>query len=133
MTITGLDHITINVVSLEVSKAFYENVFMLKQDGFIDMGDHTLTYYALPCGVRLELIDYEMKDMPVSVAPTHVGMYRHFCLEVDSLNELMERCRQYKAAVTSEPAFVEGLGRRNMLLLDPNGVEIEVFEAVKEE
>ena len=45
----------------------------------------------------------------------------------------MERCRQYKAAVTSEPAFVEGLGRRNMLLLDPNGVEIEVFEAVKGE
>ena len=131
MTITGLDHITINVVSLEVSKAFYENVFMLKQDGFIDMGDHTLTYYALPYGVRLELIDYEIKDIPVSVTAAHVGMYRHFCLEVDSLDDLMERCRLNKAVVTSEPAFVERLGRRNMLILDPNGVEIEVFEAVK--
>ena len=129
MMITGIDHITINVTDLEASKAFYENVFLLTQSGFIDMGDHTLTYYALPCGVRLELIDYEKKDEPVPVASTHVGMYRHPCLEVDSLEELRKRCSEYQIQVTSEPAFVERLERRNMLLYDPNGVEIEVFEA----
>ena len=58
MKITGLDHITVNVTDLEKAKAFYEKVLGLEQCGFIDMGDHTLTYYALPFGVRLELIDY---------------------------------------------------------------------------
>lgn len=129
MKITGLDHISINVTDLDASKQFYENLFALEQIGFIDMGDHTLTYYELPGGVRLELIDYENKDTPVSVQPTHVGMYRHFCLEVDSLKELRERCRELNVTVTSEPGFVERLERKNILFLDPNGVEIEVFEA----
>ena len=56
-------------------------------------------------------------------------MYRHFCLEVDSLKELRERCRELNVTVTSEPGFVERLERKNILFLDPNGVEIEVFEA----
>ena len=131
MKITGLDHISINVTDLDASKQFYENLFALEQIGFIDMGDHTLTYYELPGGVRLELIDYENKDTPVSVQPTHVGMYRHFCLEVDSLEELMHKCREYGAQVTKEPSFVERLERSNVLLTDPNGVEIEVFEKQK--
>ena len=131
MKITGLDHITVNVTDLEASKAFYENIFGLTFCGFIDMGDHTLTYYALPGGVRLELIDYSEKDQPSAAAVTHVGMYRHFCLEVDSLEELMHKCREYGAQVTKEPSFVERLGRSNVLLTDPNGVEIEVFEKQK--
>ena len=129
MKITGLDHITVNVTDLEKAKAFYEKVLGLEQCGFIDMGDHTLTYYALPFGVRLELIDYLEKDTAVPVKETHVGMYRHFCLEADSLAELYEICKAENVRVTSAPAWVERLQRRNMLIYDPNGVEIEIFEA----
>ena len=128
MKMTGLDHLTINVIDLETSKFFYENVLELSECGFIDMGDHTLTYYALPQGVRLELIDYQDKDTPVPVSELHIGMYRHFCLVVDSLAELMENCRKYNVQVRKEPSFVEKLGRNNILIVDPNGVEIEVFE-----
>ncbi|MBR2765553.1 MAG: VOC family protein, partial [Blautia sp.] len=85
MKMTGLDHITVNVTDLEKSRFFYENVLELSYCGFIDMGDHTLTYYTLPQGVRLELIDYVDKDKAVSVPETHIGMYRHFCLVADSL------------------------------------------------
>lgn len=128
MKILGIDHITINVTDLEASKAFYENVLGLAPCGFIHMGDHTLTYYDLPGGVRLELIDYLEKDMPLTVPVTHVGMYRHFCLTVDSLEELMSRCVSFGTIVTKEPSFVEGLGCSNMLIMDPSGVEIEIFE-----
>lgn len=128
MKLTGLDHLTINVIDLEKSRQFYENVLELSPCGFIDMGDHTLTYYALPQGVRLELIDYEEKDTPVPVSELHIGMYRHFCLVADSLSELMENCRKYHVQVRKEPSFVEKLGRNNVLIVDPNGVEIEVFE-----
>ena len=128
MKITGLDHITINVTDLEKAKAFYEKVIGLAPCGFIDMGDHTLTYYELIPGVKLELIDYENKDVPVPVPVTHVGMYRHLCLEVDSLAEFRERCREHDVVVTDEPGWVPKLNKNNMLLYDPNGVEIEIFE-----
>ena len=48
MKMVGFDHLTINVTDLEKSKFFYENVLELEYCGFIDMGDHTLTYYMLP-------------------------------------------------------------------------------------
>ena len=128
MKLKAIDHITINVTRLEEEKAFYENVLGLEPCGFIDMGDHTLTYYALPGGVRLELINYEQKDEPSPGNVMHVGMYRHFCLTVDSLEDYFEKCRAHGARVTSEPAYVERLGCRNMLVIDPSGVEIEFFE-----
>lgn len=129
MKMVGFDHLTINVTDLEKSKFFYENVLELEYCGFIDMGDHTLTYYMLPQGVRLELIDYENKDTAVPVPETHVGMYRHFCLVVDSLAELTENCRKHNVFIRKEAGWVERLEKNNMLIVDPNGVEIEVFEA----
>ncbi len=129
MKLTGLNHITINVKNLEESRAFYEEVFGLKKCGFIDMGDHTLTYYQLPQGVLLELIDYENKVPAGALSVTDTGIYRHLCLEADSLEELNRRCKDRGVSVSSEPAYVEKLGRYNMLLSDPNGVEIEVFLA----
>ncbi len=129
MKLTGLNHITINVIDLDASKRFYEEVFGLEPCGFKDMGDHTLTYYQLPQGVLLELIDYEAKRDPLPVSETQTGTYRHFCLEADSLDELYEICREHGVSVRSAPAFVEKLGRSNMLITDPNGVEIEIFLA----
>ena len=127
MKLTGLNHITINVKNLEESKAFYEEVFDLEQCGFIDMGDHTLTYYQLPQGVLLELIDYQEKEDAGARSVTGTGIYRHLCLEADSLDEIFQRCRQRGVTVRSAPGYVEKLGKTNMLLVDPSGVEIEVF------
>ncbi len=128
MKMTGLDHLTINVTDLEKSRFFYENVLELEYCGFIDMGDHTLTYYTLPQGVRLELIDYLDKDEAVPVKETHIGMYRHFCLVADSLADLTENCLKYHVQIRKEASWVERLGKNNMLIVDPNGVEIEIFE-----
>ena len=68
MKMTGLDHITVNVKDLDRSKAFYGDVLGLKEAGSVQMGDHTLTYYELPQGVRLELIDYEAKEEPKDIS-----------------------------------------------------------------
>jgi lactoylglutathione lyase len=133
MKLTGLNHITINVKDLEASKAFYEKIFGLRQCAFTDMGDHTLTYYPLPQGVLLELIDYEDKNDAGVISETDTGIYRHMCLEADSLDELYERCRENNVYVRSAPAYNEKLGRTNMLLTDPSGVEIEVFLDLREQ
>ncbi len=127
MKVTGVNHITVNVIDVEVSKAFYENVLGLKQCNYIDLGNHRLTYYQLPQGVLLELIDYDEKDTPVPVPDTHVGMYRHLCLEVDDLDGLYKICCDNGVTIVTEPAYIEKLGRTNMLITDPNGVELEIF------
>ncbi len=126
--ITGLNHITVNVKDLEKSKAFYQDVLGLKEAGFIQMEDHTLTYFELPQGVRLELIDYENRETAPDVRETDIGIYRHFCLEADSLEEIHKICNEKKVFVRKTPSYVEKLGCETMLITDPNGVEIEIIQ-----
>ncbi len=126
--ITGLNHITINVTDLSASKAFYGAVLGLEEAGFIDMGDHRLTYYALPQGVRLELIEYDAPDPVLETSVFHRGIYRHLCLETDDLEGLARRCKEHGITITKEPGYVEKLGCSNILLIDPNGVEVEVIQ-----
>lgn len=127
MKITGLNHITINVVDLEASVIFYKTVLGLQQNGFIDMGDHTLTYFGLPQNVRLELIDYVRKDPQKEHRETDIGTYRHFCLETDDLEQLEHICREKRILIRKAPSYVEKLSCSTMLVVDPNGVEIEII------
>jgi len=127
MKIIGINHITINVKDLEASKKFYHDILGLEQVGFINMGDHTLTYFGLPGNVRLELINYENKEPLKEHKETDIGTYRHFCLETDNLNELYETCKKNNVFVRNNPGYVEKLQYNTMLIVDPNGVEIEIF------
>ena len=128
MKISGLDHITINVKDLARSEHFYTDVLQLKKAGFIDMGDHTLTYFALPQGVRLELIDYGDKRAARDIRETDTGIYRHFCLVTDSLSELYDSCKEKGVFVRKSPSYVAKLQAHTMLITDPNGVEIEIIQ-----
>ena len=128
MKITGLNHITINVKDLDVSRDFYGRILGLKESGYIDMGDHTLTYFVLPQGVRLELIDYEHTEQSQERKATETGLYRHFCVEVDDLQGYAEKCRSEHIMIIKEPGWVEQLACSTMLIIDPNGAEIELIE-----
>lgn len=128
MKITGLNHITINVVDLQKSSEFYKIVLGLKETGFIDMGDHTLTYFELPQNVRLELINYGESAARRDGKETDPGIYRHFCLETDNLEELAKICLERGIPVRKSPSYVEKLSCSTMLIVDPNGVEIEIIQ-----
>ena len=128
MKITGLNHITINVKDLNISKNFYGKILELKENGYIDMGDHTLTYFMLPQGVRLELIDYKHMEQSQERKATEAGTFRHFCVEVDDLRGYAEKCRSEHIMISKEPGWVEQLACSTMLIIDPNGVEIELIE-----
>ena len=128
MKMTGLDHITVNVKDLDRSKAFYGDVLGLKEAGSVQMGDHTLTYYELPQGVRLELIDYEAKEEPKDIKETDTGTYRHVCLVAAQLDEVYSTCRNKGVSIRKAPSYVDQLGCRTMLITDPNGVEIEIIQ-----
>lgn len=128
MKISGVDHITVNVKNLEESRVFYGKILGIPEGGFIDMGDHTLTYYQLFGDVRLELIDYKEKAEAKGIKETDTGIYRHFCLVTDNLEEVYDRCREYGVFVRKTPSYVEKLSAHTMLITDPSGVEIEIIQ-----
>lgn len=128
MKFSGLDHITVNVKDLEQSEKFYGDLLGLEKTGFIDMGDHTLTYFRLPREVRLELIDYADKAAAGDIKETDTGIYWHFCLVTDQLAELHALCVKQGIFVRKSPSYVEKLQARTMLITDPNGVEIEIIQ-----
>lgn len=128
MSITGLNHITINVTDLEASRAFYEGVLGLIPSNFVDMGDHRLTYYQLPQNVCLELIEYDNPGEIRHYGIFERGIYRHFCLETDDLEAVYQACLAHGIQITQAPGYVEKLQFSNILLIDPNGVELEIIQ-----
>ena len=126
--ITGIDHFTINVTSIEKSIYFYKEILGLKQLNTIDMGDHQLSYFYLQEGCKLELINYLYEtDLNHPKVDTQ-GLYRHMALKTDDINGLYKKCNENNVLVKLQPTVMEKLHCTGMLIEDPNGVEIEVFE-----
>lgn len=128
--VQGLNHITINVVDLEKSFFFYEEVLEFNKLSIVDMGDHRLYYYALPNDTRLELIDYDNKKGIITYEPASRGVYRHIAFNVHSIDEMLNRCNKFKVHVRLLPVIISQLSAKIMLIEDPNGVEIELVEKI---
>ena len=126
--IKGIDHVTINVIDLQKSFAFYEEFLGFKKLPDIDMGDHRLYYYAISSGTRLELIEYDEKTEIIQSQPDSRGLYRHIALVAENIDEMFSRCQEMNIPVRLLPQYNEKLGAKIMLLEDPNGVEIELVE-----
>ena len=57
------------------------------------------------------------------------GIYRHFAIMADNLEEIRESCLAAGGKINMEPTFLPQLGSTVMLIGDPNGVEIELILA----
>lgn len=128
MKIISVDHITINMREPEASFGFYEGVLGLEKVDVVDMGDHVLHLYGLP-GLKLELIEYKREQKTVCASNTDIGVYRHFAVCVDDLEECRKLCEEAGYGINMYPEFIEGIGKTVMLVRDPNGVEIEIVQA----
>ena len=126
MKLFGIDHVTINCKDIEKACRFYENVFKLPKLDIVDMGDHVLYYYQLPGTTRLELIAYKNPQKNWETGNTDTGIYRHFALTVDNLEEIREACLAEGGKINLEPSFIPQIGKTVMLIADVNGVEIEL-------
>jgi len=129
MKVTGINHITINCVDKEAAFRFYENLLGLKKIEEVDLGDHVLYYYDLYNGIRLELINYKDNQKRLETGNTNLGIYRHVALEVDDLNELCKNCKEGGVKINLEPKYIPEIRKTIMLIVDPNGVEIETMQA----
>jgi len=128
MAITGIDHVTINVVSMEESIHFYETILKLTKLHSVDMGDHTLQYFRLNNHTMLELIQYHYETDREKLSVDTRGIYRHLALQVENIQDFYAEFCKTNANITSPLGFCEKLSFYNILLIDPNGVEIELLE-----
>lgn len=123
-----VDHITINVVSMEKSIAFYKDVLGLEELNEVDMGDHVLHYFRLDGDTKLELIRYKDEQPEYHYAVKTKGLYRHFALLTEDVDGLYRKLKDHGTECLCEPGDVEKLHFRNILIRDPNGVEIEFIQ-----
>lgn len=129
MKVIGVDHFTINVVSMEESRKFYGDVLQLKQGAFVDMGDHVILYYALDAHNTLELIQYKYETKCPPHRVDDRGIYRHLAIRVENVQQAYEEiAKNSEVEILTKPCYCKNLDFTNFLLKDPNGVEIEFLE-----
>lgn len=126
------DHITINVTDLERSLKFYGDILGLENKGTVDMGDHRLYYFALSDELLLELIEYDEDKGGLHPDVKTRGIFRHLALSCDDVDALYERLLAEGVSILSAPDDVPKLRFRNILVEDPNGVELEFVTRDKE-
>lgn len=122
------DHITINVTDMKKSEDFYGRILGLKQLDTVDMGDHELHYFQIPDGPKVELISYTDDFGELHPDSRTAGTFRHLAFSVEDLDGLYAKFKENGIKCLGEPAVVPNLNFRNILIQDPNGVELEFIE-----
>lgn len=128
MTIRGIDHVTINVKDMENTLRFYGDLLGLKPLPTVDMGDHVLTYFALPSGGKLELVVYSYATRDVPFEATDKGNARHLAFEVDDVRAVEKILTDAGYPFHVPVGYVEKLGFTGGLTRDPNGFELEFLQ-----
>lgn len=123
-----IDHITINVISMEESIHFYRDLLGLTELHEVDMGDHVLKYFRLDGDTLLELIRYKDDQPEYRYEVKTRGLYRHLALGTEDVNALYQKLSENQVECLCKPGYVDKLQFRNFLIRDPNGVEIEFVE-----
>lgn len=131
MKIEAINHITINMTDIEKSLDFYGRVLGLEKLNEINMGDHYIRYFALPGGVKLELLEYFYETNPAVCSEVDAGMFRHVAFEVNDIFEAAKELEKEGIKITEGPAYSDKLGCYFMLFEEPNGCQLEFTQAKK--
>lgn len=144
--VTGCDHFGIQVRDIERSVRFYREALgfalydrFTKSEPYVQRvvghyPDVTLDIAMLRIPgttVELEILEYRnVAGTPIDPDTANPGT-AHFCLWVDDLGALYDRCVAQGVAFVSPPeTAVAGpiAGRRLVYMIDPDGIRIELVE-----
>jgi catechol 2,3-dioxygenase-like lactoylglutathione lyase family enzyme len=108
---------------------FYGRVLGLQRLQTVDCGDFEITYFALPGGSRLELLDYRGQSTFKPGGESDVGL-RHIAFQIGGVAEQERHLRAEGVEITLPTTELPNLGVRVLLCRDPNGVTVEFCEPI---
>jgi glyoxylase I family protein len=128
MKVNGLGHIGINTGDFKKSLHFYQDILGCRKINFTDWGDSLMTTLELPGGGLIELFDHGFKTP--SVQEQNAVGYRHIAFVVDDVSAWEEHLRENGVEITMRPTVMEQIHSKGMLCLDPDGIEVELYERI---
>lgn len=146
MSVLGLNHAGVTVASLDRSLAFYEGLLGLAVAAITVLESPDIEAVVgqpgarlriadmtLPAGGVLELIQYELPDVPPASTSHLQAGTAHIALEVTGLRELFARLGAAGVdLISSRPVEITGSGEFAgvvvVYLRDPDGNVIELIE-----
>lgn len=125
---TTLDHVALNVTSLDRTADFYCSLLGLVRLNRVDMGDHTIQYLTSGTEVLFELIEYAEGVEPAWSGTRQQAAPRHLAWRVADVAALEPDVSRLGGVVVTKPGYVPNLDFNNMLIRDPDGIEVELVE-----
>ncbi|MGO8021185.1 VOC family protein [Rhizobium leguminosarum] len=131
-------HIAVRTPNLEEAKAFYIDKLEFRVIAEWDYADEKLAYIAPPTDDHFYIEILGGGDpQPQEVRPyTDLGDslkyrgYHHFCLNVNSVDETVEKLRGRDVKIITEPFVLPAISRKLAFFSDPFGNLIELAEVL---
>lgn len=127
MKINHVQHIAINTINIDESVAFYHYILGFEPCQSADMGTVTLIYLKVNETTYLELFDLRGGVTTESIAEANAGL-RHIAFDVNDLSSWNDMLKAKHIPFLMEVTAMPQIGKRALLISDPNGVVIELCE-----
>ena len=124
MKVKGVAHIAINTSDYEKSMVFYRDIVGFEYINRVQFDGYSITYLQIPCGALMEIFEYGKRDDTASGDNALTG-YRHLAFTVEDVDEVEKKMNEHNIPVRLRPTDMPELGVRGMLVVDPNGIEVE--------
>ena len=129
MKLNQVHHIAINTLNIEESVRFYQRMFGFAEVSRADMGACILVYLKVAENTFLELFDLKGACEEGSV-PENLQGLRHIAFDVTYIEAWDRSLKEKGAEFTMELCAMEPIGKKGLLIRDPNGVIVELCEDI---
>ncbi len=119
----NLGHLVIRVRDLKWSEEFYTKFMGLDVS---DRGGDSMVFFRSNQGVHHDLAIAKIAGDAHGPEQDRVGLY-HFAYEFDSFDQIREAYRLAKEMGISIAGFGDHGESKGLYILDPDGIEIEIF------
>ena len=125
MKINYVQHIAVNAKDIDASVAFYRDILGFREQKRVTMGDNDLVYLSINENSEMELFSQRNGTTPNTTEETDAGL-RHIAFDVDDLDAWDAYLKEKKVPFTLDPLDMPELGKRGLLILDPDGTVVEL-------
>ena len=129
-----LNHIAIAVPNIKEAADQYRNIFGAKVSEEVEQPDHGVTTVFIDLGnTKIELLEVLGEDSPIQkfIDKNPKGGMHHICLEVENINEAIEKLNTHEVSITGTGKPKIGAHGKPVVFLHPkdcNGTLIELEE-----